>query len=84
MLFGKDMEIVCVDGKYRPKSSFKRYWQTQLWTKLFDTLLNTKNVPLKELRGEFETYLANNPRKANSLKNMLLQQNNKLFNATSK
>ena len=52
MLYGKyfdDDSIVSHPGKdgqprYKLAASFKRYWQVELWTKLFDLLLNPKSV----------------------------------------
>ncbi|CAB4445658.1 unnamed protein product [Rhizophagus irregularis] len=56
--------------KYKPILSFKRYWQGELWQKLFDLLLNpllvTKDgqMPitqqLKNIREEFEQHLIQN------------------------
>lgn len=44
-----------------------QYWQTELWTKLFDTLLNPRAVgelpitsQLASIRAEFETWLEEN------------------------
>lgn len=48
-------------------SADTQYWQTELWTKLFDTLLNPRAVgelpitsQLASIRGEFETWLEEN------------------------
>ncbi|CAG8626740.1 2473_t:CDS:1, partial [Scutellospora calospora] len=53
--------------KYRPIQSFKRYWQGNLWGRLFDMLLNPSLVrsdgrlpitlELNNIRKEFEQYL---------------------------
>ena len=91
MLYGKYIEASSVvpagsapDGKARYKlaTPFKRYWQGELWTRLFDLLLNPSlvrpdgSLPLcdeiAELRGEMETWLqANCNRASNSLKGLL-------------
>ena len=54
--------------RVRLASSFRRYWQTELWTVFFDTLLNDVPRPedtltpprriLMELADGFDTYLA--------------------------
>ncbi|GES85253.1 hypothetical protein RCL_jg18070.t1 [Rhizophagus clarus] len=56
--------------RYKPILSFKRYWQGELWQKLFDLLLNPLLVTrdgqmpitqeLKNIRKEFEQYLIQN------------------------
>ena len=71
--------------RYKPILTFKRYWQGELWQKLFDLLLNpllaTNNgnngqMPitqeLKNIRQEFEQYLIQNCEKnGKSLKGLL-------------
>ncbi|CAG8546661.1 10350_t:CDS:2 [Racocetra fulgida] len=56
--------------KYKPIQSFKRYWQGNLWARLFDMLLNPSLVrsdgrlpitqELNSIRKEFEQYLIAN------------------------
>ncbi|CAG8604170.1 7648_t:CDS:2, partial [Acaulospora colombiana] len=68
--------------KYRPIQSFKRYWQSDLWRKLFDMLLNPTMVrsdsrlpitqELNDIRREFEEYLVSNSNRAGkNLKELL-------------
>ena len=91
MLYGKYIEAASVvaagptqDGnmRYKLATPFKRYWQGELWTRLFDLLLNPTHVrsngssplcdEMAELRGEMETWLqANCNRASNSLKGLL-------------
>lgn len=91
MLYGKYIEASSVvpappapDGRprYKLATPFKRYWQGELWTRLFDLLLNPTLVrpdgqlPLCEemeaLRDEMEAWLqANCNRASNSLKGLL-------------
>ena len=63
-------------------TAFKRYWQADLWTRLFDVLLNPCLVrpdgalpvtdTLASLRTEMETWLqANCNRSSNTLKGLL-------------
>ena len=92
MLYGKYIEassIVLVTQeeqangpRYKLATAFKRYWQTDLWTRLFDVLLNPCSVhpdgalpisdTLAPLRAEMETWLqANCNRSSNTLKGLL-------------
>ncbi|CDO73724.1 hypothetical protein BN946_scf185015.g52 [Trametes cinnabarina] len=94
LLYGKYIEASSVvpaaapspsaDGKVHQKlaTPFKRYWQGELWTRLFDLLLNPTLVrpdgklpvsdELAALREEMETWLqANCNRASNSLKGLL-------------
>lgn len=91
MLYGKYIEAASVvpaastpDGhpRYKLAAPFKRYWQGELWTRLFDLLLNPTlaredgQLPLCDemaaLRGEMEAWLqANCNRASNSLKGLL-------------
>lgn len=56
-----------------------QYWQSELWNRLFDILLNPNTVgelpindTLNSIRGEFEIYLEENCQKGGkSLKSML-------------
>ncbi|KAI0649123.1 hypothetical protein C8Q79DRAFT_493248 [Trametes meyenii] len=92
LLYGKYIEAASVvpasaptaDGQIRYKlaTPFKRYWQGELWTRLFDLLLNPTlarpggKLPVSDelgaLRGEMEAWLqANCNRASNSLKGLL-------------
>ncbi|PSS19952.1 hypothetical protein PHLCEN_2v3125 [Hermanssonia centrifuga] len=91
MLYGKYIEAssvteVSTSGdsptRYKLATPFKRYWQGDLWTRLFDVLLNPTliradgqlplTVELEALRVEMETWLqANCNRASNSLKGLL-------------
>lgn len=68
--------------RYKPLQSFKRYWQGELWRRLFHMLLNPTLVrsdgqlpiieELGEIRSEFEEYLVMNSNKiGRSLKDIL-------------
>ncbi|CAE7180943.1 unnamed protein product [Rhizoctonia solani] len=86
MLFGKYIETVAYqDGertKHKINMTLKRYWQTEIWSTLFDTLLNPTTVrpdgsmpltaELDELRGKMEQWLVENCDKGSrSLKSLL-------------
>ncbi len=91
MLYGKYIEAssvteVSTSGdsptRYKLATPFKRYWQGDLWMRLFDVLLNPTlvradghiplTVELEALRVEMETWLqANCNRASNSLKGLL-------------
>ncbi|KAJ3538374.1 hypothetical protein NM688_g6531 [Phlebia brevispora] len=91
MLYGQYVDASSIvpaapspDGhtRYKVASSFKRYWQVDLWTRLFDLLLNPTPVhrdgqlplcdELKDLRHEMEAWLqANCNRSSNTLKGLL-------------
>ncbi|KAH9178210.1 hypothetical protein EDB89DRAFT_1154819 [Lactarius sanguifluus] len=93
MLYGKYIEapsVVLVEPpkggegvqRYKLATGFKRYWQTDLWTRLFDVLLNPclvrpdGTLPLPDtlalLRAEMEEWLqANCNRSSNTLKGLL-------------
>ena len=69
-------------SRYKLATAFKRYWQVDLWTRLFDALLNPCLVnpdgalpvsdTLAQLREEMETWLqANCSRSSNTLKGLL-------------
>ena len=68
--------------RYKLTTPFKRYWQADLWTRLFDVLLNPCLVrpdgalpvsdTLAQLRAEMETWLQGNcNRSSNTLKGLL-------------
>ena len=91
MLFGKYIQSNAIatttDGagsrtRYKIGTSFKRYWQTDLWNSLFDVLLNSSQVrsdgslplcsELAELRKDMEKWLqANCNRSSGTLKGLL-------------
>ncbi|CCJ28285.1 unnamed protein product, partial [Pneumocystis jirovecii] len=89
LLFGKHIETIpektlglgAVRKKYRLASGFKRYWQQDLWKKLFDLLLNPianageKGLPitenLKQVREEMEIWLVENCEKGIGLKGII-------------
>jgi checkpoint serine/threonine-protein kinase len=75
MLFGKYIDASSVilneqDGRYKFASPIKRYWQIDIWTALFDVLLNPTMVhadgrlplcdELGALRNEMEAWLEKN------------------------
>lgn len=67
LLYGTHLEIVQgKDGRWRPKTSLKRYWQQELWESIFDTLLNlddlgtamgSRSSSLRALRRKICRYL---------------------------
>lgn len=85
MLYGKYIEASSValdEQRYKLSTPFKRYWNVDLWRRLFDLLLNSGSVrpdarlPLCEemagLRKEMEGWLQTNcNRGSNSLKGLL-------------
>ena len=69
-------------ARYRLATPFKRYWQGELWARLFDVLLNPTLVradgslpvadELAAVRADIEAWLqANCNRASNSLKGLL-------------
>ncbi|KAG5545256.1 hypothetical protein RHGRI_017650 [Rhododendron griersonianum] len=69
---------------YLPKSSFKRYWQVDLWKNLFTKLLNANPSEnhkelLKNLRESFQDYICSNPSLIKKLKQLLVKQRTSLF-----
>ena len=89
MLYGKYIEAASVapvpgapPGTCKLATPFKRYWQTDLWTRLFDVLLNPCAVhpdgrlpvpdALARVRVDLEAWLqANCNRSSNTLKGLL-------------
>ncbi|THH09166.1 hypothetical protein EW145_g2217 [Phellinidium pouzarii] len=89
MLFGKHFDATTVipvpsaiPERSKISPSFKRYWQVNLWGRLFDILLNPTLVrpdmslplvpELASLREEMETWLSSNcNRSSNTLKGLL-------------
>ncbi|OMP08960.1 hypothetical protein COLO4_05950 [Corchorus olitorius] len=71
---------------YLPKSSFKRYWNVDLWKNLFQKLLNVSpgnndTELLHSLRKSFLDYMDNNPPLVRKLKELLLKQRASLCSA---
>lgn len=82
LLFGKFIATETEGGKVKVDQGFKRYWQVNLWTKVFDTLLNPYDDEdgergpildkLRELREALEDWLEVNCQKnGKSLKQLL-------------
>ncbi|TRM64626.1 hypothetical protein BD626DRAFT_255726 [Schizophyllum amplum] len=85
MLFGKYITpdaVVDSEGRRRIATPLKRYWQGEIWTRLFDILLNPRQVrengelplcdEIGEIRGEMEEWLQRNCNRAgNTLKGLL-------------
>src|SRR5262249_32979427 len=93
LLFGKYLETVAersavlgagATKTYRIRESLKRYWQTDIWSDVFNLLLNPlqhldveegKKLPvangMKSLRERIETYLEANCEKGVGLKAMV-------------
>ncbi|XP_059663182.1 mitotic checkpoint serine/threonine-protein kinase BUB1 [Cornus florida] len=71
---------------YQPKTSFKRYWQVELWKNLFTKLLNIspnddpKKI-LQNLRESFRDYMCSNPQLIKKLKQLLIKQRTSLCSA---
>jgi len=69
--------------RWRAKEPFKRYWQTDLWEELFDTMLNIpdcNSIPsLSVYRTKLENHLLKDPAKMKSIKHSLARQNILLF-----
>lgn len=69
LLWGKHMEIVqdTSTKRWMPRETIRRYWQRDLWTELFDTLLNldeasetaigSRPESLRDLRKKLESYV---------------------------
>lgn len=84
MLFGKYIETSSITPKppYKITTPFKRYWQNDLWMRLFDLLLNPSLVrpdgklplceELSDIRHEMEGWLQHHcNRSSNTLKGLL-------------
>ncbi|ORX40462.1 hypothetical protein BD324DRAFT_574984 [Kockovaella imperatae] len=82
MLYGKYITTeVDASGRQKISTPLKRYWQTELWTTLFDMLLNPTLIregelpitpELADLRVKFEDWLEENCQKSGkSLRSML-------------
>ncbi|KAE8687790.1 Mitotic checkpoint serine/threonine-protein kinase BUB1 [Hibiscus syriacus] len=90
MLYNTYMEIErkASDGDYiyLPKSSFKRYWNIDLWKALFTKLLNispgNNDVELlRSLRKSFLDYMHDNPSLIKKLRELLAKQRATLCSA---
>ncbi|XP_022748931.1 mitotic checkpoint serine/threonine-protein kinase BUB1 [Durio zibethinus] len=71
---------------YLPKSSFKRYWNVDLWKNLFTKLLNVSpgnndRELLHSLRKSFLDYMHDNPLLVKKLKELLVKQRATLCSA---
>ncbi|GAB2262969.1 hypothetical protein Droror1_Dr00003966 [Drosera rotundifolia] len=84
MLHGSYMEVekkVSADGNvvYLPKSTFKRYWNCDLWKSLFEKLLNINpnddhRKILHDLKISFQENISSNPPIMKKLKQLLVKQ----------
>ncbi|XP_022930700.1 mitotic checkpoint serine/threonine-protein kinase BUB1 [Cucurbita moschata] len=91
MLHGSYMDVekkVSSDGSfvYLPKTSFKRYWNVELWKNLFTKLLNIKlgdynKELLQSIRESFQDYMCSNPQLIRKLKELLAKQRASLCTA---
>ncbi|XP_034211613.1 mitotic checkpoint serine/threonine-protein kinase BUB1 isoform X2 [Prunus dulcis] len=64
---------------YQPKSSFKRYWNAELWRNLFKKLLNSSpggndKKLLQDLRETFQDYMCSDPQLIKKLSELLVKQ----------
>uniref|UniRef100_A0ACD5U846 Uncharacterized protein n=1 Tax=Avena sativa TaxID=4498 RepID=A0ACD5U846_AVESA len=84
MLHGVGMSVEKVtkaDGSYmyQPKSPLKRYWNVELWKKLFTTLLNLPSngsdvAVLRSLRRSFQDYMSSSWQLVAKLNQLLAKQ----------
>ncbi|XP_038888859.1 mitotic checkpoint serine/threonine-protein kinase BUB1 isoform X3 [Benincasa hispida] len=91
MLHGSYMEVEkkpSSDGDfvYLPKTSFKRYWNIELWKNLFTKLLNItpgdyNKELIQSIRKSFQDYMCSNPQLIRKLKELLAKQRASLCNA---
>ncbi|EYU42135.1 hypothetical protein ABFS82_13G031200 [Erythranthe guttata] len=89
MLHNSYMEIekrASFDGNfvYQPKSHYKRYWNVDLWKKMFEKLLNTEPAEdhkklLQSLRESFQDYMCSDPKLIKKLKQLLMKQRQSLL-----
>ena len=71
LLFGDHLEIEQKGKRWMPRKRFRRYWQGELLTEIFDTLLNSdegtligsRPRSLRSLRKKVESYLESETRK---------------------
>ena len=70
--------VTHVQTCYHAPASTCRWWQTDLWHELFDTLLNTNSSPgpgpLAQLRHRFESYLAGSHTARSEIRNLIRRQ----------
>ncbi|KAH7576961.1 hypothetical protein JRO89_XS01G0183100 [Xanthoceras sorbifolium] len=71
---------------YQPNSSFRRYWNVELWKNLFSKLLNigpgdSDKEVLRNLRESFQDYMCSNPQRLKKLKELLAKQRASLCSA---
>lgn len=86
MLFGSFIETVMdsTSNKLQLKQPLKRSWQRDIWSELFDILLNSGNYNLpitsriKLVRLKMEDYIINDRRNSNKLRSLVLQLENEL------
>ncbi|KAF5732564.1 ATP binding protein kinases protein serine/threonine kinases isoform 1 [Tripterygium wilfordii] len=91
MLHNSYMEVekkASFDGGYiyLPRSSFKRYWNVDLWKDLFTKLLNVSpgsdnKILLRDLRNSFQDYIYSTPQLLKKLKELLAKQRASLCTA---
>jgi len=83
LLHNEYMEVEKVNGRWKPIRAFKRYWQKDLWTMLFDQLLNIPNCsslpPLSIIRTRVESYLNQNQDRRMAVQRALQKQTMMLF-----
>ncbi|KAL0225683.1 hypothetical protein P9112_013007 [Eukaryota sp. TZLM1-RC] len=63
LLFGDYMALNQSNGNYFIKNTFKRYWQRELWKKVFDNLLNNQSDGLAVARELIDTELETRSKK---------------------
>ncbi|CAL5072543.1 unnamed protein product [Urochloa decumbens] len=84
MLHGAPMSVQKVPSagggyEYQPKAPVKRYWNVELWKKLFSTLLNAPSngsdvATLRGLRAAFREHMCGNRQHVGKLNQMLAKQ----------
>jgi hypothetical protein len=79
LLYGShiEMDIVRPSKRWKLRKRLRRYWQNELWTEIFDTLLNLDDISqtaigsrprsLRLLRGKFEAHLGTRAKELESL-----------------
>ncbi|KAL0212996.1 hypothetical protein RCL1_006622 [Eukaryota sp. TZLM3-RCL] len=74
LLFGEYMQIIEDGGKIRIRNAFKRYWQKQLWTEVFDNLMNNNQDGLAIALQLIDTELASRSKKICALSDRLVDK----------
>mmetsp|Transcript_28205 Transcript_28205/g.68625 ORF Transcript_28205/g.68625 Transcript_28205/m.68625 type:complete len:361 (+) Transcript_28205:2802-3884(+) len=77
LLFGNHLTIMQDhDGKWKPKTKLKRYWNSGIWNEVFDSMLNCPlstaydtSSRMRKLRLRIEAYLDREVRNVNHLLN---------------